>query len=146
MLRAKRILVPLNLSPGEEKVVKAAAAMAAESRGRLCLFHVFDSRAVEDVFHLHGLKEEEVRERMRAGADEYIDRLRGRAWLKGISVDVLYATGLPPEEIVTAAREWKADLVVLSRSRRSGLAHLLYGRTSDGVVREASCAVLVLAP
>ena len=72
--------------------------------------------------------------------------MTGRRWLRGAKVEVRLGSGLPPEAIVAAAKEWKADLIVLSKRRRSGLAHLLYGRTSDAVVRESPCAVLVMTP
>ncbi len=146
MFRPKRVLVPVELNSAAEGVVRTAAEMARGAGGRLLLLHVFDSRAVEDVYNLHGLKEEEVRARMKANAEAALDRLTSRPWLRGLRVEVRYAYGLPPDEIVKAASDWKADLLVLARRRLSGLSHLLYGRTSDAVVREATCAVLVLTP
>jgi len=146
MFKPRRILVPVDLAPGAEKGVRAAADLARSTGGRLLLFHVFDSRTVEDVFNLHGLKEAEVRARMRANAEGLVKRILSRAWMKGLRVDVRYAGGLPPDEIVKAAAEWKSDLLVLTRRKRTGLSHLLYGRTSDAVAREAPCAVLTLAP
>ena len=146
MFRARRVLVPVDLSPGNERVVRAAADLVRKSRGRLLLLHVFDSRAVEDIYNLHGLREEEVRTRMRANAEAVLGHLRKRPWLRGLKVEQRYASGLPPAEILAAAGAWKADLVVLARRRRAGLSYLLYGHTSDAVVRESPCAVLVLAP
>jgi len=146
MFRPKRILVPLDFSPTTDLVVRTAAELARATRGRLLLFHVFDRRAVEDVYNLHGLKAEEVRARMKASAETALSRLEKRPWLKGVRREVRFGAGLPPEAIVEAAESWKADLIVLSRRRRSGLAHLLYGRTSDAVVHDAPCAVLTLAP
>jgi nucleotide-binding universal stress UspA family protein len=146
MFRPRRILVPVDLSSATETVVRAAADMARDSGGRLLLFHVFDSRAVEDVYNLHGLKEEDVRARMKANAESLMERLMGRAWIKGVRVEAGTAYGVPPEAITAEAARWKADLIVLAKRRRGGLSHLLFGRTSDGVVRESPCAVLVLAP
>ena len=144
MFRPRRILVPVEPSASGEAVVRSAAEMARGFGARILLFHVFDSRAVEDVYNLHGLKEEEVRARMKANAEAMIERLLGRPWLRGLRVSTKLVYGLPPEAIVAEAEAWKADLVVLSKRRRSGLSPLLYGRTSDAVVREAGCAVLVL--
>lgn len=146
MFRPRRILVPVDLSPAAERTVKAAAGMARDWKGRILLFHVFDSRAVEDTYGLHGLREQEVRARMRANAGEAMRRILAKPWIKGLRVEVRLADGIPPEAIVAAAKEWKADLLVLTRRRRSGLSHLLYGRTSDAVHRESPCAVLTLAP
>ena len=131
MFRPRRILVPVDLSSDTEAAVRAAAGLARDNGARLLLLHVFDVRAVEDVYNLHGLKKEEV---------------LARPWLKGTKTTVKGVFGLPSEVIVAEAKAWKADLIVLAKRRRSGLSHLLYGRTSDGVVREAECAVLVLTP
>lgn len=139
-------MVPVELNSSAEGVVRTAADLARSSGGRLLLFHVFDSRAVEDVYNLHGLREEEVRARMKANAEAAMERLTARPWMRGIRAEVRFSYGLPPDEIVKAASEWRADLVVLSRRRRTGLSHLLYGRTSDAVVRESPCAVLMLTP
>ncbi len=146
MFRPRRILVPVDLSADTEAAVRAAADMARGAGARLLLLHVFDVRAVEDVYNLHGLKKEEVLARMNANAEAVMDRLLSRPWLKGVKTAVKGVFGLPSEVIVAEARSWKADLIVLAKRRRSGLSHLLYGRTSDGVVREAECAVLVLTP
>jgi nucleotide-binding universal stress UspA family protein len=146
MFKPRRILVPVDLSPTADLVVRAAADLARVYGSRVALFHVFDSRAVEDVYNLHGLKEAEVRARMKANAEAAMERLLRRPWLKGVRVEVKYAHGLPPEAIVAAAGTWRADLLVMARHRRSGIAQLLYGRTSDAVVREVPCAVLTLAP
>ncbi len=145
MYKPRRILVPVELSSATEAAVRAAADLARPGRGKLLLLHVFDSRAVEDVYNLHGLKEEEVRARMKANAEALMERLEGRPWLKGVKTEARYAYGLPPDAIVAEARAWKADLIVLGRRRRSGLSHLLFGRTSDGVVHDSPCDVLILA-
>jgi len=146
VFRPRRILVPVDLSSATEAAVRAAADLARGSGARLLLFHVFDSRAVEDVYKLHGLKEEEIRARMKANAEGLMERLTAKSWLKGLRVEARTAYGVPPDAIAAEAGRWKADLVVLAKRRRNGLSHLLFGRTSDGVVRESPCAVLVLAP
>ena len=101
---------------------------------------------MQDVYNLHGMKEDEVRARMKANAESAADRVKKRPWLRGIRMEVKFGSGLPPDAIVAAAKDWKADLIVLAKRPRSGLSHLLYGRTSDAVVREAPCAVLVITP
>lgn len=146
MFRPRRILVPVDLSSTADLLVRTAADLVRGGSGRLLLFHVFDQRAVEDVYNLHGLKEEEVRARMKANAETALEKIRRKPWLRGVKHEVRFASGLPPEAIVAHAKAWRADLILLARNRRSGIAQLLYGRTSDAVLREAPCAVLTLAP
>ena len=146
MFRPRRVLVPVDLSSTSDLLVRTAADLVRGGSGRLLLFHVFDQRAVEDVYNLHGLKEEEVRARMKANAEAALARLGKKPWLRRVKHEFRFGSGLPPEEIVDVAKSWRADLILMARNRRSGIAQLLYGRTSDAVVREAPCAVLTLAP
>ena len=52
--------------------------------------------------------------------------------------------GKPAPEIVAAAREWGADLIVLASRSRSALARVVLGSTAEWVVRHAPCPVLVV--
>lgn len=54
------------------------------------------------------------------------------------------AVGLPAEEIVKAADEWAADLIVIGSHGRGGVRRVLVGSVAEGVMRHASCPVLVV--
>ena len=45
--------------------------------------------------------------------------------------------GKPADEILAAAREWEADLIVIGTHGRSGVSRLILGSTADSVVRHA---------
>ena len=65
---------------------------------------------------------------------------------EGITVETAVRAGDATEEIIAAAREWPADLVVLGTHGRSGLRHLLVGSVAEAVVRDSPCNVLVVPP
>ena len=52
--------------------------------------------------------------------------------------------GEPGEEIVTAARDWAADLIVIGSHGRHGLTRALVGSVAESVMRHAPCPVLVV--
>jgi nucleotide-binding universal stress UspA family protein len=52
--------------------------------------------------------------------------------------------GPPGSEIVKAAREWEADLIVIGSHGRHGITRALVGSVAEAVMREASCPVLVV--
>ena len=52
--------------------------------------------------------------------------------------------GSPVEQIVKAAREIQADLIVIGTRGRTGLKHAFIGSTAEGVVRQAHCPVWVV--
>ena len=52
--------------------------------------------------------------------------------------------GKPAAEIVKAAKDWPADLVVIASHGRGGVERLLLGSVAEAVVRHAACPVLVV--
>ena len=54
--------------------------------------------------------------------------------------------GKPADQILAAAREWEADVIVIGTHGRSGVSRLVLGSTAESVVRHASCPVLVIKP
>jgi nucleotide-binding universal stress UspA family protein len=54
--------------------------------------------------------------------------------------------GKPADQILAAAGEWDADVIVIGTHGRSGVSRLVLGSTAESVVRRASCAILVVKP
>lgn len=54
--------------------------------------------------------------------------------------------GKPADQILAAACEWEADVIVIGTHGRSGVSRLVLGSTAESVVRHASCPVLVIKP
>jgi nucleotide-binding universal stress UspA family protein len=52
--------------------------------------------------------------------------------------------GKPADQIIAAAREWRADLIVLGTHGRSGVARVILGSTAEGVMRGAPCPVVAV--
>jgi nucleotide-binding universal stress UspA family protein len=52
--------------------------------------------------------------------------------------------GVPWQEVVDAARESDADLIIVATHGHTGLAHVLLGSVAERVVRHAPCPVLVV--
>lgn len=54
--------------------------------------------------------------------------------------------GRASEQILAAAREWEADVIVVGTHGRSGVSRLALGSTAESVVRHSACPVLVIRP
>lgn len=52
--------------------------------------------------------------------------------------------GKPAAEIVKAAKEWPADLIVIGSHGRGGVERLFLGSVAEAVMRHAACPVLVV--
>ena len=59
-------------------------------------------------------------------------------------VETLLRAGVPAEEVVAVAQEWRADLILVGTHRRGGLARLVLGSVAEGVLRRSPRPVLVV--
>lgn len=65
---------------------------------------------------------------------------------KELKIEKLIRRGKPFVEIIIAAREKEADLIVMGTHGRTGLSHSLMGSVAEKVVRKAPCPVLTVKP
>jgi nucleotide-binding universal stress UspA family protein len=141
----KKILCPVGFDD-QEGVVLDAAKQLAGSVAVIYLLHVVPA--------LPAMGEPDVAKTVK---DEKPSEARTLKMLKDLAEQRL--SGLKCETrtetaflsdtakaILTVAREIKPDLIVMSTHGRSGLARLILGSVTDGVIREAPCPVLTIRP
>lgn len=63
-----------------------------------------------------------------------------------VSREVMVLIGEAPTEILKAAEQTGADLIVMATHGRSGVGRLVFGSVADSVVRQAACPVLTVRP
>jgi nucleotide-binding universal stress UspA family protein len=157
-----RILVPVDFSPLSERAGNTAQRLAGNLGAEVLLLHVL---VWEDTFRSLETAEQAAAARVRHAEAElnigpsstglevtvtphqwtqdlletWAARLRG----PGIHVRTLIRAGVPHREIVAAAREEGADLIIMGTHGRSGLERFLTGSVADRVVRTAPCPVLL---
>jgi universal stress protein A len=66
-----------------------------------------------------------------------------RAALQAPPLEFIHV-GKPATEIVKAAKDWPAELIVVGSHGRGGVERLLLGSVAEAVMRHASCPVLVV--
>ena len=79
-----------------------------------------------------------------AGAEADIEDKLGLLRLEGIACDTAVADKAPDRAIIDTAHEIGADLVVIGNDQQKGLSRKLTGQTTDRIVGELECAVLVV--
>ena len=72
-----------------------------------------------------------------------LERLSERVHSAGLSVSTSLRRGAPAAEVVAEAKEWGADVIVVSTHGRSGLARLVLGSVANQIVNQACCPVLL---
>jgi nucleotide-binding universal stress UspA family protein len=81
---------------------------------------------------------------LRTGGERLVEAGCHALAASGPAVESQVLEGDPRERIVEAAREWKADLLVVGARGLGNLAGALLGSVSTAVVRRARCPVLVI--
>ena len=137
----QRILVGLDTSPRARIVLGEAARLARATGGKLLLFRGvgIPLDIPKEALNVSPDKTEELLERhARKGLDD-LARDVAPDLLEGVYVH----PGTPWQAICQAARDLRADLVVIGSHGYQGLDKLL-GTTAAKVVNHADCSVLVI--
>jgi len=153
MSSISRILVTTDFSEISKDAFSLAVEMAKVFRAKITILHVFEEDLVAVYPMIAGYMQPEVieagryREEARKRSEEALQALAKDLAKKGVAVDTMLRAGTKPFiEIVRAAREIPADLVVMATHGRTGLKYVLIGSTAERVVRKAPCAVLTVKP
>lgn len=139
-----RILCGVDFSTSSMQALRYATALASQFRGRLQVLHVMDlaSQAGDTHALVPGMGtswrelEAAAHNRLRAAIPSEVRETA--------IVDELVTVGSAAREIVYAAKDMDADLVVIGAQSRAGFDLLRFGSVAHAVVRDASCPVLVI--
>ncbi len=138
----KRILCPMDFSPAALQALGFALDLGRQANGSVTVLHVVEWLGEEDpraFVHLDLPKYrqqlvESAEERMRALLDQ-----ESRTWCE---ISEAVAIGRPYREVLRRAEEEQSDLIVMGAQGRGGAGLLLFGSTTEQVVRAARCPVL----
>ncbi len=139
----KILLVPTDFSEDAIRAVDQAAELSGPLEAQVKLLHVYPR--VIDSFRTFGLEipappVPELRRSAAVRLDQEVERLRGR----GLEAEWLLREGSASEEIVRAAQEIDAWLIVMGTRGRSGLSHVMLGSVAERTLRMAPCPVLTV--
>jgi nucleotide-binding universal stress UspA family protein len=140
--RSRRIMVAVDDSDPGRWAVSVAAALATPLGAELVLLHVISPAAMlspETAFDAEDIRGGQLRK-----SDELLAAAHALVG-SGTAVERVTREGEAAQEIVEAASEWEADLVVMGTRSRGRLASFLLGSTAEAVIRRANCPVLTVA-
>jgi len=141
-LTIREILVPTDFSEQSNFALKYARSVATRFHARITLCYVLKPLNLPDGgFYPYPV--------VPGQAARVAEKMITRAWEREKSHQTprwrpLVREGVPHQEIIRAAIELKADLIILATRGRHGIAHAIFGSTAENVIRLAPCPVLVL--
>lgn len=140
----RHILCPVEFSEASLRALEFAYSLAKESNARITLLHAVEALAgVEPLEHAGAV----MTEWLRFQEENARKRLAGlvpagaRDWC---NPEILVATGRAYAEILRAAGRSASDLIVMGVQGRGALDLMLFGSTTQHVVRQAACPVLTV--
>lgn len=137
---AGQLAVALAQSRGEDKKLWALTVIEPGKEILLPPGYVVDApnQAVEEL-------NRELRSDVEAAADERLDDLSTDAQAHGVTVETLIRHGDPAKEILKAAIDIEADMIIMGSHSRQSLLDKLMGDTPAAVTKRAPCPVLVVS-
>lgn len=130
------VLVPLDGSAFARRALPYGSSLARATGGKLLLIRALRALAAGD--DGQGARRDKAAAELRATAEG----LRAQ----GLEVEERLRPEEAPAAIVAAAEEEHADLVVMATHGRGGLARLIFGSTTDRVLRGTRTPVLLIPP
>lgn len=145
----KKILAPTDLSESSQAGVRYALELAKALDAEVTVYHVV---TYEDVMRYSqeftsrtGTPSEHFLRRHELSLSRYLkDHFAGP--MSEVQAHQKVEFGNPEKNIIDEAKEFGADLIVISTHGRTGLSHMLLGSVTEKVVRLAPCPVLSINP
>lgn len=147
MATLRRILAATDFSDHSRGALDYAAYLAKSLGAELALLHVFEPRYYhQDVMRRIGPEVHEWMKNLREEERRRLADLEKEVREKGMKVRSFFKEGTPFREILKAADEISADLIVLGTHGRTGLDRFMMGSVAERVARSAPCPVFIARP
>ncbi len=131
----QRILCPVDFSAASAKALDVAIEYANAFRAEIHAIHVYQLSAYASP---SSELARDLEKQVRAELDKFVAPYASR----GVPIKTGLRLGVPYVEIVDAARDAGAQLIVMGTTGKTGIQHLLLGSVAERVVRTAEVPVL----
>lgn len=144
MIDLKKILVATDFSPHAAVALRHAVGLAQAFKSELVLVNVVEP--ADMMTQLPPIGESYFSPALIQAQEDYAKQ-QGEEAVRSCgypNARFIIRQGSPFFEILAAAKEENADLIVIGTHGRGAIAHILMGSVAERVVRKAACPVLVV--
>jgi nucleotide-binding universal stress UspA family protein len=145
MLQIKKILCAVDFSEASPKVADYAKLLATTFGAKLVVIYAAPSLSQYVGFHVPPNSIENFVGEIVSGAEKTMDNYLNE-FFDGMEVKGKVVTGYAAEEILRAADEEKADLIVMGTHGRRGIDRILFGSVAEKIVKSSKRPVLTIRP
>jgi nucleotide-binding universal stress UspA family protein len=140
----KRLLCPVDFSESSLSALQFGFSIAQESDAELTILHVFEWLPGDEALTNRPINVPEYRRQLEHDFDEKLHALVPDSVRDWCRPRTRTAYGKAYREILAAATEENVDLILMGVQGRNALDLMLFGSTTNQVVRRATCPVLTL--
>jgi nucleotide-binding universal stress UspA family protein len=137
----RKILITVDDEPLAAHAAEVGVGLARSLNAEIALVHAIDPSLIYSPEA--GSVADELAQHAEQDAARIVADFRSRL-PAGTSVLQFIRQGKPGQEIVRAAKDWPADLIVIGSHGRRGLSRAVLGSVAEEVMRHAPCPVLVV--
>ena len=142
MPQISRIIVPIDFSEYSKKAFRYAVDFARTFSAELIVVYVVEPVIYPADFSFGQVALPSVEVELQTRGRHQLELLIQNEVPADITARPMVRSGKPFVEIIQAAKEEQADLIIIATHGHSGIEHVLFGSTAEKVVRKAGCPVL----
>jgi nucleotide-binding universal stress UspA family protein len=143
-MQIKTILFPTDFSNGARAAMDHAISLAKDYNAKLILLYVIQDISIAEWYIPSSISVTDLVEDMQKSAWKEMEKWNAEVAAKVKDVEQMVIRGVPFVEIIKAAKNKNADMIVIGTHGRTGIDHMLFGSTAEKVVRKAPCPVLTV--
>lgn len=143
-VKLKNILITTDFTEASVHAASYAASLARSYGAALHVVHVVDTSEEAAGFYLPHLSFEKLNEEMKDTAGAMLKKFCEKNFKGHEELKATVLAGEPYREILKAAAG--ADVIVMGTFGKAHLDRVLFGSTTERVMRKAKCPVLVVPP
>ena len=137
----QKVLIAVDEDPVAAHAAEVGMDLARDLHAQVALIYVIDPTLA--IAPESGIAADELAMAARQDAARLVADFRARSQADGRALGFI-PLGSPGPEIVKAAKEWQANLIVIGSHGRRGITRALVGSVAEAVVRHAPCPVVVV--
>jgi nucleotide-binding universal stress UspA family protein len=141
----KRVLCAVDFSSPSMAGLRFALSLAKESNSTLTLLHVLEFPPESEAMYTQPFDMATYRAAVQVDATRRLVELVTEDVRTWCQPETKLAYGRPYEQILNTAADGHSDLIVLGVHGRNALDIMLFGSTTNQVIRRATCPVLTLS-
>jgi nucleotide-binding universal stress UspA family protein len=142
----KRILVAVDLSEDTDRILDFASKIAKTANSKMCIVHSESFDYYVSMGEFNDIPQPELRENRMKAVNSRLTEIRKKMENANIETISILLEGPTAANIIEAAEQFEADLIIVGSHKHGRFYNLLIGSTHDALIKKSTIPVLVVPP